>query len=125
MSRVIGVQDKVKGFFLGPAPSSFHPVLIPALGDLNGDGLLDVAIADELLQMTDILLGNGDGTLDPEQPFAGGGTEFSALAVGDLNVDGRTDLVLSGLDNRTDKGIITPLRNNTREPFERGRRIRL
>lgn len=102
-----------KGIFLAPLPSQFHPSLIPALGDFNGDGLLDVAIADEQSQVTAILLGNGDGTLGMQQPFAGGGNESSAVAAGDLNGDGRADLVLSGLDVRTNNGVVTFLINDT------------
>lgn len=102
-----------RGIFAAPGPSLFHPSLIPALGDFNGDGFLDVAVADEGHQVTGILLGKGDGTLAAVQPFAGGGDESSALAAGDFTGDGRTDLVLSGIDLRTSKGVLTFLRNNT------------
>jgi VCBS repeat protein len=103
-----------QGFFPGPGVTLFHNSLIPAIGDFNGDGFADVAIADEFSQVTDIVLGNGDGTLQKVlQLYAGGGNESAALVAGDLNADGKTDLALSGLDPRTGKGVVTQLINNT------------
>ena len=103
-----------QGFFPGPGPTLFHNSLNPAIGDFNGDGFPDVAVADEFSQVTDIVLGIGDGTLQSVvQLYAGGGQEFAALVAGDLNGDGKTDLVLSGLDPRTSKGVVTELVNNT------------
>jgi hypothetical protein len=105
-----------QGFFPGPGVTLFHNSLIPAIGDFNGDGFADVAIADEFSQVTDIVLGNGDGTLQKVlQLYAGGGNESAALVAGDLNADGKTDLALSGLDPRTGKGVVTQLINNTRK----------
>ncbi len=45
--------------------------------------------------------------------FPGGGDESSAVAAGDFNRDGLADLVLSGLDDRNSKGIMTILRGVT------------
>jgi hypothetical protein len=105
-----------QGFFPGPGVTLAHPALNPAIGDFNGDGFLDVAVADEFDQVTDIVLGNGDGTLQNVlQLYAGGGEEFAALVAGDLNGDGKADLVLSGLDPRTGKGVVTQLINNTQK----------
>ena len=103
-----------QGFFSSPGPSLFHPGLLPTLGDFNGDGFLDVAVADEFGQVMYILPGNGNGTLGISLPFAGGGDQSSAAAALDFNGDGRPDLILSGFDNRTSKGILTLLLNNTK-----------
>jgi hypothetical protein len=60
-----------------------------ATGDFNGDGKLDVAIADIDLQ---VFLGNGDGTFGaPVNYLAGLGTFFVVAA--DLNGDHKLDLV--------------------------------
>jgi hypothetical protein len=102
-------------FFVNTTASLFHPSWIPAIADFNGDGAMDVAIGDELGQLTYILPGNGDGTLAAAQLYAGGGAENGALVAGDLNGDGKSDLVLSGTDSRNNnKGLVTKLLNNTK-----------
>ena len=57
---------------------------IAALGDFNRDGKLDVVTG------SDLLLGNGDGTLGAPTTFA---TNLGNLVVGDVNGDGNLDLV--------------------------------
>ncbi|HJZ61184.1 MAG TPA: VCBS repeat-containing protein [Miltoncostaeaceae bacterium] len=63
----------------------------PAIADLNGDGLMDVALAGQ--DGASLLLGDGAGHLRPDPlvqlPPA------SAVAAGGMNGDGRTDLVLA------------------------------
>jgi hypothetical protein len=72
-----------------PAPNDV------ALGDLNGDGHLDVIVANSDVSGTvAVLLGNGDGTLQPAVTYAAGSyPEFIALA--DFNKDGRLDLAVA------------------------------
>ena len=104
-----------QGFFAVPTRATlFHPNWLPSVADFNRDGAMDVAIPDEFGQVTYILPGNGDGTLGLFVPYAGGGQENGALVAGDVNGDGKADLVLSGLDPRTSKGVVTKLINNTR-----------
>jgi hypothetical protein len=55
---------------------------------LNGDGKLDLAVANN---GTTVLLGNGDGTFQPGQTYAGGGC--CQVLVADLDLDGSPDLL--------------------------------
>lgn len=70
-----------------------------AVGDFNGDGRPDVAVAQQLTNTVSVLLGHGDGTLARPLVFAASGQDItfapSSLAVGDVNGDGRSDLVIN------------------------------
>jgi Ca2+-binding RTX toxin-like protein len=60
--------------------------------DFNGDGRLDLAVANAGSNSVSVLLGNGDGTFQPAQNYAAGAGPLS-VAVGDFNGDGKLDLV--------------------------------
>jgi FG-GAP-like repeat/FG-GAP repeat len=90
-----------------------------ALADLNGDGKLDVAVAESgagtVGSTLTVLLGHGNGTLAapllstqtlPEVPLLSGGDEVE-VATADLRGIGRTDLIGGGID-----GITVHLRNS-------------
>ena len=68
-----------------------------ALGDLNGDGNLDMVTSQNGAASTSVLLGNGDGTFKARVSYGTGIT--SGVALGDLNGDGVLDIVSSNYNN--------------------------
>ena len=85
---------------IGAGPGSL------ALGDFNGDGKLDLVVANDGsgaslgTSTVSILLGNGDGTFQPALNFAAGSNP-GPLAVGDFNGDGKLDLVMANSGDGT------------------------
>lgn len=72
-----------------PTGAGFNHTL--AVGDLNGDGRLDVATPNSPASAVTVLLGNGDGTLAPFQPYAVFGAPQD-VQMADLTGDGILDL---------------------------------
>src|SRR5262249_3989943 len=66
-----------------------HPQSV-AVGDLNGDGVPDLAVANSSSNNVSILLGKGDGTFAASKSVSVRGQPTS-VAAGDLNGDGFED----------------------------------
>src|SRR3974390_668306 len=64
-------------------------------GDFNGDGIPDLAYTDG--SGMHILLGNGDGTFQHGEDIALPAWAGGTITVADVNKDGKTDLLFSGL----------------------------
>ena len=104
--RILGVAMSLSFVMLGNpahlaavdfgAATSYPVGTSPAAvvtGDFNGDGKLDIAVANTGSGSVSILLGNGDGTFKAAMNFNTGNSP-SVVAVGDFNGDGKLDLAL-------------------------------
>jgi len=63
-----------------------------AVGDLNGDGVLDLAVSNRDSANVTVFLGNGNGTFQPGVDFFVFGSGPAAVVLGDFNGDGRLDI---------------------------------
>ncbi|HEU4386560.1 MAG TPA: VCBS repeat-containing protein, partial [Blastocatellia bacterium] len=68
-----------------------------AVGDFNGDGTLDLAVANYYGHTVSILLGTGTGSFGAKTDF-GTGIRPTSVAVGDFNGDGKLDLATANTD---------------------------
>ncbi|MFO0633620.1 MAG: VCBS repeat-containing protein [Nannocystaceae bacterium] len=76
------------------AASTDYPTMVP--GDFNGDGNLDVVLADSVTDNTAHLIrGNGDGSFQAPTQFSTAVTNSPVMAVADFNGDGLQDLIAS------------------------------
>ena len=71
-----------------------------AVADFNGDGIPDIVTSNRGDNTVSVLLGNGDGTFEPQETFPTGKTPRT-VAVGDFNGDGQVDIVTANLGDDT------------------------
>ena len=71
-----------------------------ALGDVNGDGFLDLATAEIYSGMTTVYLNNGSGSFTQSYRVATGGFVMG-VAIADFNKDGFGDVVAANQDQST------------------------
>ena len=69
-----------------------------AVGDLNGDGYLDIAVADSGQAIGGSLFFQNAGAPGTFFPRISLGVHCNSVGIGDLNEDGRADLVCTGTD---------------------------
>ncbi|HEV2176293.1 MAG TPA: choice-of-anchor D domain-containing protein [Terriglobia bacterium] len=88
-------------FTLKSTPSTGLGPVAAVVGDFNGDGKLDLAVANQGSSSLTILLGKGDGTFTTPstQPAV---VSPACLAVGDFNGDGKLDILVA---NNVDPSI--------------------
>jgi len=81
-----------------------------AVGDFNGDGIQDLATANQNDNNVTVLLGNGSGGFAPAagSPFSAGSFPVSVV-VGDFNGDGIQDLATA---NQSSSNNVTILLGN-------------
>jgi FG-GAP-like repeat len=109
-------------------PSGGYGVSSVALSDVNGDGKLDILEVDwcttgsivSILSCTNtvgvvgVLFGNGDGSFQPVETYGTGGFYSTFVAVGDVNRDGKPDLLVVNEGNPTNTvGVLLGNGNGT------------
>ena len=99
------------GIFLGNGDGTFqtqlkmstgslsYPVAL-AVGHIDNDGRLDVAVANSGTSRVGIFFGYGNGTFRAQRTFStGSGSYPISLVIGDFNADLRSDIVVVDYDN--------------------------
>jgi VCBS repeat-containing protein len=120
---VTGIQDLAGNPLTGtpfrPAvsdPAGADPLSV-TVGDLNGDGKPDLVVPNfgSAPSTLSVLLGNGDGTFQPQVTYPTGRNPIS-VAIGDLNGDGKPDLVVADDDTPGAVSVLLGNGNGTFQP---------
>ena len=92
--RAAGGAGAADGLAFGPEQdyaTGYEPASV-AVADVNGDGKPDLVDRNLRRQHVSVLLGNGDGTFQPQPDLRHRPRTRTGVAVADVNGDGKPDL---------------------------------
>ena len=95
LSILLNKNDSTGTFVYGTTVSSGSQPMHAAVGDLDGDSDLDIAVAVHGNDAVQILLGNGDGTFTQPNPLIPVGDGVNGIQIADVNNDNIMDVVTS------------------------------
>jgi hypothetical protein len=117
VSVLLGNGD---GTFRGAVsyPSGGYQAQSVAIADVNGDGKPDLVVSN-VVSCTSctgdgtvaVLLGNGDGTFQTPVSYDSGGRYAGAVAIGDVNGDGKPDIVVTNIQAQPTSNVSVLLGN--------------
>jgi hypothetical protein len=123
-----GGGSNAAGVLLNTGDGTFQPVVRYSTGDssypqrvavsdLNSDGKPDIITANYLGNSMGVLVGNGNGTFQPVVTYPTGSYSApSDVAVGDINYDGKPDIITANYNNST-VGLFINNGNGTFQPI--------
>jgi hypothetical protein len=97
---VLGATTLGQNFMTGPTSGVGSGPRSVAVGDFNGDGILDMAVANLGDNTVTVLLGKGDGSFTVKSTPEVGNSPFS-IVTGDFNGDGIPDLATANQADNT------------------------
>jgi hypothetical protein len=83
-----------------PTLTQYSAVILSfvALGDLNGDGALDLGVANTDNRTVNVMLNNGSGMFSSATPYSVGLNPLF-VAIADFNADSKLDLAVANFDS--------------------------
>jgi hypothetical protein len=93
-SNVTVLESSSRGYVRTKYPYGDEPRLILA-ADINRDGKLDLVTENEFNGTVDIFINKGNGVFNPPIVLQDGAITAASVAVGDLNGDGKLDIVVT------------------------------
>jgi hypothetical protein len=123
-----GGGSNAAGVLLNTGSGTFQPVVRYSTGggsypqgiavnDVNSDGQSDIITANYLGNSISVLPGNGNGTFQAAVAYATGSYSAPAdVAVGDINSDGKLDIITANYNNAT-VGVFINNGNGTFQPI--------
>jgi Big-like domain-containing protein/VCBS repeat protein len=94
-----------------------------SVADVNGDSRPDLVVANLFGNnypwgSVSVLLGNGDGTFQSAVSYDSGGRNTGSVAIGDVNKDGKLDLITVNCDESCNSGLVGVLLGNGDGTFQ-------